>query len=556
MLVELRIRDFAVIRDLSVELGPGLNVLSGETGAGKSIIVGALSLLLGERASSESVRTGARRALVEAVFDISSHPGLRGRLEELGLPDEGDLVILRREVQAEGRNRAWINGSPATAGSVGELGRDLVDLHGQHDHQTLLRPDEQRAILDAFAGSETLAGEVSSLHGRLSQLVRQREERESRTRELAARADFLRFQLAEIDEARPLAGEDREVEDELRRLDHAEELAREAEAVHQALYGEEGAASEILALARDRLRRLTDFDSELATLRDLVESLYHQVVEAGRSAGSYAESVELDSARAEALRRRAERLFRLKRKYGPELDDVFAARARLEEELKELDGAGLAREELDRELEKVKSELGGRAGLLTRARADAALGLADDVRTLLPELGMPGALFEVALSPLPETGPGGAERVELLASLNPGFDPRPLARIASGGEFSRVMLALKTVLAKVDRVPTLVFDEVDAGIGGTVAVSVAQKLAQVADDHQVLVITHLPQLASRAGRHLRVEKSEEDGMAEARVTPLEGEERVREIARMLGGDPGSATSRDHARELLLGARPA
>jgi DNA repair protein RecN (Recombination protein N) len=556
MLVELRIRDFAVIRDLSVELGPGLNVLSGETGAGKSIIVGALSLLLGERASAESVRTGARRALVEAVFDISSHQGLRRRLEELGLPDEGDLVILRREVQAEGRNRAWINGSPATAGSVGELGRDLVDLHGQHDHQTLLRPDEQRAILDAFAGSETLAGEVSSLHGRLSQLVRQREERESRTRELAARADFLRFQLAEIDEAKPLAGEDREVEEELRRLDHAEELAREAEAVHQALYGEEGAASETLALARDRLRRLTDFDSELVTLRDLVESLYHQVVEAGRNAGSYAESVELDSARAEALRRRAERLFRLKRKYGPELDDVFAARARLEEELEELDGAGLAREELDRELEKVKSELGRRAGLLTRARADAARGLADDVRTLLPELGMPGALFEVALSPLPETGPGGAERVELLASLNPGFDPRPLARIASGGELSRVMLALKTVLAKVDRVPTLVFDEVDAGIGGTVALSVAQKLAQVADDHQVLVITHLPQLASRAGRHLRVEKSEEDGMAEARVTPLEGEERVREIARMLGGDPGSATSRDHARELLLGARPA
>jgi DNA repair protein RecN (Recombination protein N) len=550
MLVELRIRDFAVIRDLSVEMGPGLNALTGETGAGKSILIGALSLLLGERASSDSVRTGSDRATVEAVFDLSDHPELAGRLGELGLPEADGFLVLRREVQAEGRNRAWINGSPVTAGTVGEFGRALVDLHGQHEHQTLLHPDEQRAILDAFAGAGPLAAEVSALHGELRGVRSEREARAARVREIESRADFVRFQLGEIREAELHPGEDGELEAELRRLDHAEELARDADLVHRLLYGEEGAASERLARARDLLQRLASVDEALAPVRDEVEALYHGVTEAGRSLGDYASGVEMDPARAEELRRRADLLFRLKRKYGPELQDVVETGRRLEGELSELEDSEVAVEELDRRIEELRGRLEERAARLGEARREAAARLAGEVEALLPELGMPGALFRVALELVDEVGPGGTERVQFRASLNPGFEPRPLSRIASGGELSRVMLALKAILTRVDRVPTLIFDEIDAGIGGEVATAVAEKLRNVAERHQVLVITHLPQLASRGNRHLRVEKGTTDGVAATVVVQLDGEERVREIARMLGGDPDSSTSREHARELL------
>ena len=550
MLLELRIRDLAVLRDLSLRLEPGLNVLTGETGAGKSILVGGLSLLLGERASSEAVRVGAERALVEAVFDISGLPDLRARLEAQGLPDEDGLLLLRREVQREGRNRAWINGSPATAGVLGAFGRALVDLHGQHDHQTLLLADEQRGILDAFAGAEAAAIQVRELHVALGRLVAEREARDARTRELEQRADFLRFQLEEIGQVAPEPGEDARLEAELSRADHAEELAREAGALAEELYAGEGSASELLAGARDRLRRLARLDASLAELRDLVEAAFHQVTEAGRTAGSYADGVEVDPRRAEALRVRLDALHRLRRKYGPELEDVRNHAGALARELEELDGAERTRGALDREAGQAAEALREAAAALTALRARGAERLAAEVQDLLPELGMPGARFQVALDPLDSPGAGGAERVRFLASLNPGFEPGELARIASGGELSRVMLALKAILARVDRVPTLVFDEVDAGIGGTVAVAVGRKLAEVASHHQVFVITHLPQVAARGGRHFRVEKMEEEGVAATRVTPLEGEARILEIARMLGGDPESATSRRHAGELL------
>ncbi|TVP47059.1 MAG: DNA repair protein RecN [Gemmatimonadales bacterium] len=553
MLLELRIRDLAVLRDLTLRLEPGLNVLTGETGAGKSILVGGLSLLLGERASSEAVRVGADRALVEAVFDISELPELHEQLELQGLPDEDGLLLLRREVQREGRNRAWINGSPATAGVLGSFGRALVDLHGQHDHQTLLDPDEQRTILDAHAEAAGAAGRVRRRHQELSRLQAELEARDARTRELEQRADFLRFQLEEIRSVSPEEAEDTRVEEELSRADHAEELAGEASAVHEALYAGEGAASEILAQARDRLVRLVRLDPGLAELRDLVESAFHQVTEAGRSAGSYASEVEVDPRRAETLRERSDALHRLKRKFGPSLSDVRAAAEGMARELDELDGAERARGALDRAVAQAQAALEEEAAALTALRAAGAERLAAEVRELLPELGMPGARFEVALEPRPVVGAGGRERVRFLASLNPGFEPAELAKIASGGELSRVMLALKTILARVDRVPTLVFDEVDAGIGGTVAVAVGRKLARVAEHHQVFVITHLPQVAARGSRHFRVEKVEEEGVAATRVTPLDGDERVLEIARMLGGDPESETSRRHAGELLVGS---
>jgi DNA repair protein RecN (Recombination protein N) len=550
MLLELRIRDFAVIRDLSMELGPGLNVLTGETGAGKSILIGALSLLLGERALSETVRAGADRATIEGVFDLSAHPELLARLEEFGFPREGEFLILRREVQAEGRNRAWINGSPATAAAVGAFGRALVDMHGQHEHQTLLHPEEQREILDRFAEAGELATEVGRRHRTLAELQEERAHREERRRELETRADFLRFQLNEISEAAPRAGEDQEAERELSRLDHAEELVRKAGEAHALLYGSEGSASEQVAAARALLRRLAEVDPSLGQLAEDVDTAYHQVTEAGRTLGSYSSGVEMDPRRAESLRSRLHLLSRLKRKYGPDLADVLKTRDRLRSELDELDGGSLALDELERGIALAREALTEAARGLSELRATAAHAMAREVEEVLPELGFDGAVMEVALEPLDEPGPRGFERVAFLASLNPGFAPRPLSRIASGGELSRVMLALKSILSRADRVPTLVFDEIDAGIGGQVANAVAAKLSEVAGSRQVLVITHLAQVASLGARHLRVVKVTEDGVAAADVSPLEGEERVREIARMLGGDPESSASREHAKELL------
>ncbi|GMV07449.1 MAG: DNA repair protein RecN [Gemmatimonadota bacterium] len=550
MLVELRIRDYAVVEDLTLTLGPGLNALTGETGAGKSIIVGALSLLLGERASSSVVRAGAARATVEAVFDVTRHPAVEARLEELGFRPEDGHVILRREVAAEGRNRAWVNGSPATAGVVGELGTALVDLHGQHEHQTLLRSAEQREILDAFAGAGQAAGRVRALHARVRALATDLEAREARLREVESRADFLRFQVEEIDEAHLEAGEDEAMEAEARRHEHSEELVQGASGLHDLLYAGEEALADRLSEARAALQRLARFDASLEEVAGLLDEAYHAVSDAGRRMGYYASGVDHDPRRLEQVRARLDRIFRLKRKYGPELADVLATGDRVRGELKELEDADHDLGEVRRALEEARQELEGAAAELGARRRGAAADLAAAVAAVLPQLGLPGAAFEVRVRTLDEIGAHGGEGVDFMVAPNRGFDAMPLSRIASGGELSRVMLALKSILAGVDQVPVLVFDEIDAGIGGVVATAVAQKLVEVASRHQVFVVTHLAQLASRAHAHLLVEKDQGAEATATRVRALEGDDRVEEVARMLGGDPQSATSRKHARELL------
>ncbi len=550
MLVELRIRDYAVVDDLTLELRPGLNVLTGETGAGKSIIVGALSLLLGERASSDVVRTGAERATVEAVFDVDALPEIGALAEERGFRLDDGLLILRREVAAEGRNRAWVCGSPATAGVVGELGSALVDLHGQHEHQTLLRPRDQRAILDSFGGAEGAAAAVAEFYAELQGLRHQLDEREERLRDVESRADFLRFQLAEVDDAHPQPGEDESLEAELGRHEHSEELIQGAGAVHDGLYGDDDSIADRLGALIRALERLARFDPELAADVESLSDALIAVTEVGRRMGSYASSVEHDPERLEEVRVRLDRLFRLKRKYGPELADVLSTAQRVREELEDLDDADHDLDLLRKRIEEVHGHLREAAAALSELRRAAAEGLGARVAAVLPELGLPGASFEVRLITHEMISAGGAESVEFLVATNKGFEPMPLSRIASGGELSRVMLALKSILAGVDRVPVLVFDEIDAGIGGVVAGAVARKLADVATRHQVFVVTHLAQVASTAASHLLVEKGEGDGITSTEVRLLEGEARVEEIARMLGGDPDSATSKKHARELL------
>ena len=550
MLIELRIRDYAVIHDLTLELGPGLSALSGETGAGKSIIVGALSLLLGERASSDTVRTGAERARVEAVFDVSSYTNLRAHLNDLGIEAEDGLLILRREVAAAGRNRAWINESPTTARTVGELGRSLVDLHGQHEHQTLLRKDTQRSILDAFGEAVQDAAGVTEEFLGLSRLEAKLKELREHRRELASRVDFLRFQMSELDEANVQPGEDEALAEESGRLENSEELLGEATRIHGELYSADGAITEKISALAQTLAQLKVWDSSLEGPHKELQEAYHALTEVGRDLGNYVGTARHDPGRLEEVRSRLDLMHSLKRKYGPTSEDVIAARDRVRTELNELEDGRWDEDTLAADVERMRGSLVSAAASLSRKRREAATRLENEVEALLPDLGLPAGTFKVQMEILPEVGSHGAENVEFLVSLNAGFPPTALARVASGGEMSRVMLALKAILAQVDQVPTMVFDEIDAGIGGQVASLVAAKLKDVARYHQVFVVTHLPQLASRAHRHLLVEKSDGEGLAAADVKGLTGDARVREIARMLGGDPQSETSQDHARELL------
>ena len=550
MLIELRIRDYAVIHDLTLELGPGLSALSGETGAGKSIIVGALSLLLGERASSDKVRSGAERTMVEAVFDVSGHPKLTAQLSDLGIEAEDGLLILRREVAAAGRNRAWINESPTTARTVGDLGRSLVDLHGQHEHQTLLRKDTQRTILDAFGEAESEATAVAEAFQELSRSEAQLKELREHRQELASRVDFLRFQMSELGEANVQPGEEEKLAEEARRLENSEELLGEATRVHGELYATDGAVTETVSALAQTLGRLKEWDSSLEGPHKELQDAYHALTEVGRELGDYVGTVRHDPERLEEVRSRLDVIHALMRKYGPTSQEVVAATERVQGELSELEDGGWDEDTLAADVERMRGSLASAAARLSKKRQAAATWLETEVEALLPDLGLPAATFKVQMDALPEVRSQGAESVEFLVSVNAGFPPSALARVASGGELSRVMLTLKAILAQVDDVPTLVFDEIDAGIGGQVASLVAAKLKDVARYHQVFVVTHLPQLASRARSHLLVEKSDGKGLAAADVKGLSGDDRVREIARMLGGDPESETSQDHARELL------
>lgn len=554
MLTELRIRNLAIIEQLTLPLAPGFNVLSGETGAGKSIIVGALGLLLGERADSDVVRGGADKATVEGDFDIGDRPTLRALLDERGLDAGEGVLALKREVAAGGRGRAWVNGSTVTIGVLAEIGAHLVSLHGQHESQALLDEGSQRAILDAFGECTAQAEAVRAAAGELAAVRRTIAELRQRAAEAGRRADWLRHVAGEIADAKLVEGEDTRLEDEARRLEHADELRTLAGGLSEALEGDEEALLTRLGGLQRTLAQLVRIDPSMARVQEQFDAGYYALEAMARELQAYADAVELDPGRLADVQRRRDVVYKLVRKHGPTLADVIAAGARAAEELTLVDGAGAELAALQaREAEGVGA-LERAAAALTRRRTAAAARLAAEVDQLLPALGMPDGRLAAALLPLAEPGPTGAESVEFRVALNVGHDARALARVASGGELSRVLLALKAILARVDDVPTLVFDEVDAGVGGRVGLQVGDALRQVATHHQVFAISHLPQLAARAHHHILVQKGARGGVTTADVRVLAGDDRVLEVARMLGGDPESELSRAHARE-LLGAAP-
>jgi DNA repair protein RecN (Recombination protein N) len=553
MLTELRIRNFAIIESLTLPLAPGFNVLSGETGAGKSIIVGALGLLLGERASGDLIRTGADRAVVEGVFDVAGHATAASMLDDRGIDVENDTMVLRREVSANGRARAWVNGTTVTAGVLAEIGRLLVNLHGQHEAQTLLDVDAQRQILDAFGGATEQASRVRAAYDALIALRRDIQSLESRRADAERRADYLRHVTNEIDAARLVAGEEERLAEEARRLEHAEELRSLAQGMNSVLDGDEDAVLQRLAAVQRALASIQRIDPSLSRLQETLDAAFYGLEELSRELVGYEDGIELDPERLAEVERRRDLIFRLTKKYGPALGDVLETAQRARAELDLLDSAAFDIRQLTEREHTAAAHLVEAAGTLTTLRVAAADRLARAVDQVLPDLGIPDGRFLATLTLRTEVGPSGAEDVEFRVALNVGHDARPLARVASGGELSRVMLALKTILARLDHVPTLVFDEVDAGIGGRVGLQVGETMRRVAAHHQVFAISHLPQIAARAHHHIRVAKGAREGVTTADTRVLEGDERVLEIARMLGGDPESAVSQAHARELLATA---
>ena len=550
MLTELRIRNFAIIESLTLPLARGFNVLSGETGAGKSIIVGALGLLLGERASTDLIRTGAERATVEGVFDVADRPEIAVLLDERGIDAEESLVVLKREIVGAGRARAWVNGTTVSAAILAEVGRLLVNLHGQHEAQTLLDPDAQRRILDAFAGATESASAVRDAYDAVAHVRREITDLRRRRADAEKRADYLRHVVQEIETAKLTEGEDLRLEEEARRLENAEELRELATGIVECIQGEEESALQRLSAIERLLSTIQRVDPTLAQLQELYDTAYYNLEALAREMTEYEASVELDPERLDEVRRRRDLLFRLTKKYGPALGDVLEAGRSARAELDLVDSADLDLRALE-ERERVAAQaLREHAATLSALRAQASERLGRAVDEVLPDLGMPDGRFHAALVPLRDLGPEGAEGVEFRVSLNVGHEERPLARVASGGELSRVMLALKTILARLDRVPTLIFDEVDAGIGGRVGLQVGETMRRVATYHQVFAITHLPQIAARAHHHILVSKGARGGVTTADVAVLDGDSRVAELARMLGGDPESEVSRAHARELL------
>jgi DNA repair protein RecN (Recombination protein N) len=562
LIESLRIESLAVVEAVELALGPGLSVVTGETGAGKSLILGAVALLAGARASAEVVRPGADEARIEAVLRVAGIPGLEAELAARGFAVEDGCVIVERAISAAGRSRARIGGSLVPISVLAELFGPRIEISSQHESQALLRPESHGRLLDAYGGHTALRERVESRSRAIRALAEELDALRRETEERARREDFLAFQVREIDEAALEEGELERLRSERGRLLHAEKLCEETGAAAALLAGDADAdrpgALDLVAEAIRRLEAIRAFDAEIAASAERLRSAELELADLARDAARYASSIEADPARLAALEERLRSCERLQRKYGATEAEILAFRERAAAELAALGDADARHAKLAEERAAESEALQRDAAALTRARRKAARALEKEVEAALPPLAMPGARFCVSLPPSAASeglscAASGAESPEFLFSANADLEPRPLRRVASGGELSRVFLALKTCLRRADPGTTLVFDEVDAGIGGSVADRVGAVLLQLAETHQVLCITHLPQIAARGRLQLAVRKDRAGG---ARVEAVEGEARVEEIARMAGGETVGEATRRHARELLRAARPA
>lgn len=558
MLQSLYLENIALIEKLGIELFPGFNVLTGETGAGKSIIIDAVNFVLGERTSRDLIRNGAARAKVEAVFSLNEGDAAFAALDALGIECDGNELILSRELSAAGRNACRVNGTLVPVASLKSVSDTLVDIHGQHEHQALLDAENHISYLDAYCHAESLPiiEKIDAIVSRRNELMLKRNSGFASEREREREMDMLRYQIEEIASANLEAGEEERLNAEKTVLLNAERIRTALETAHMALSGaEEGSALSAIDTARRSMRDIAALNKDYEALSDKIEELYYAAEDISFALRDTSENVESDMQRLEEIEQRLKLISDLKRKYGRTVEDVIDFGKDAETKLNELENAEALAAELDAKLDKLKAEYNVAADELSKVRRAAGERLKRDVLKELKDLGMAKAMFDVALSDAygGEPRKGGRETAEFMLSANPGEPLKPLEKVASGGELSRIMLCFKSIFADNDRVPTLIFDEIDTGISGRTAAVVGEKMLGIAKKHQVICVTHLAQIAALADAHLMVRKYDDGKNTFVETRQLNEEEKVQRIAQMMDGESDSPSALTHARELIARA---
>lgn len=558
MLQSLYLENIALIEKLGIELFPGFNVLTGETGAGKSIIIDAVNFVLGERTSRDLIRNGAARAKVEAVFNLNEGDAAFAALDALGIEYDGNELILSRELSAAGRNACRVNGTLVPVASLKSVSDTLVDIHGQHEHQALLDAENHISYLDAYCHADSLPiiEKIDAIVSRRNELMLKRNSGFSSEREREREMDMLRYQIEEIASANLEAGEEERLNAEKTVLLNAERIRTALETAHMALSGaEEGSALSAIDTARRSMRDIAALNKDYEALGDKIEELYYAAEDISFVLRDTSENVESDMQRLEEIEQRLKLISDLKRKYGRTVEDVIDFGKDAETKLNELENAEALAAELDAKLDKLKAEYNVAADELSKVRRAAGDRLKRDVLNELKDLGMAKAMFDVALSDASGGEPrkGGRETAEFMLSANPGEPLKPLEKVASGGELSRIMLCFKSIFADNDRVPTLIFDEIDTGISGRTAAVVGEKMLGIAKKHQVICVTHLAQIAALAEAHLMVRKYDDGKNTFVETRQLNEEEKVQRIAQMMDGESDSPSALTHARELIARA---
>ena len=554
MLLDLKVKNFALIEKLEINFKKGLNVLTGETGAGKSIIIGALEMLLGGRASREVIRNGKDKAYIEAVYEPEKLDLINNKLEEYGIEPDEDILLLSREIKRTGRNRSRINGQLATLSMVSNVSSYLVDIHGQHEHQSLLDVKLHLDFLDDFIGEKiiSLKEKVTNKYNEIKNINKKLQEMEIDEGEKARELDLLEFQINEIENANLKTGEFKKLEKEYKKFSNAEAIFATTGMIYNDINGDDFNNNGILDKIghfMTELDSLKEYDDKLDSFHSQMENIYYTLQDLGYEIREYNENLDFDKKRLKEIEDRLDTINNLKKKYGETIEEILEYNQKMKKRRNELVSQEDLINELKEKRKNIKAEYYNKAEELSKIRKNSAKNLEEKIKDELTDLAMEDVLFKVNFKEKDLAG-DGIDDIEFMISPNPGEDLKPLAKIASGGELSRIMLAFKKIIAEIDKVDTLIFDEVDSGVGGKTAQKMAEKLAVIGSKRQVICITHLPQIASMSDNHFYINKTAENGKTYTNINKLNGEEKPKELARMLGGVKMTDTTLDHAEEMI------
>jgi len=566
MINSLYIKDYALIESITIEFGRGLNIITGETGAGKSILIDAMGLLLGERANTEIIRKGAEKSIVEGIFSIKGNKKVSALLSS-GEIDSGDELIVRREISLKGTNRCFLNDTPVNLNLIKEIGNLLVDLHGQHEHQSLLRTETHIEMLDEFGHYENLLENFSGAYKSLTASVTELHSLLKREEQIKEKKEFIEFQLREIDAVNPQAGEDVSIDNELKILENSERLVQLTNEAYALLYDDEDSAYDKLTVVQNKLSELERIDKSFESFNADLAGAFGTLKELSNYLRSYSDKIDLEPAKLEDMRERLSSLTMLKKKYGGSLDKVIEYRNKINDEFQLAENFSKKIEELESTIEQQRKTAGAAALGLSLKRKEVSKQIKKGIETQLKQLGISDPNFVVKIENEPavnsetfvicegkkiKVNSSGIDEVEFYVSTNAGEDPKPLVKVASGGEVSRIMLSMKSVLAKNDNLPLLIFDEIDTGVSGKVAQKVGLALKDLASYHQIISITHLPQIAGLADSHYSVEKKKSGDRVVSSIRKLAPQERVVEVAKLISGENVSEAALESAKELIAG----